>query len=210
MDSWRADVMVLTEFRTDLAEKLDGHVVTGGDDWGYTHPPGRHKVMLRSRTPWRDVDTVGDNRLPPGRIVAATTTTTLGDIRVVGVCVPWRAAHVRDGQRNRQLWEEHLAFLDALPAVLEVQRPLGRVVLAGDLNQALPDPRVPAAAREALAWALRSVTTPTARLSCGRRLLDHICLGTGLTAASADVVCLAHAAKPLSDHDASVVDVHLG
>lgn len=210
LNSLRADILVLTEFRTALAEKLGGHVVTGGDDWGYAHPPGRHKVMLWSNTPWRDVDTFGGDHLPPGRFVSATTATALGDVRVVGVCVPWRAAHVRDGQRNRQLWEEHLTFLDALSAVLARQRNLGPVVLAGDLNQAMPDTRVPAAPREALTRALESMTTPTASLSCGRRLLDHVCLGAGLTAASAKVVCLAHTGEPLSDHDASVVDVRLG
>lgn len=48
---------------------------------------------------------------------------------------------------------------------------------------------------------------PAAR--CGRRLLDHVCLGDRLAANSADVVRLAHTETPLSDHDASVVEVHL-
>lgn len=86
--SWRTDVLVLTEFRADLADGLGGHVIAGGEDWGYAHPPGRAKVMLHSQTPWRDVDTVGDERLPLGRFVAATTTTSIGDVRMVGVCVP--------------------------------------------------------------------------------------------------------------------------
>lgn len=176
--SWRADLSVLTEFRTDLADGLDGHVVIGGEDWGYAHPPGRAKVMLHSQSPWRDVDTVGDERLPPGRFVAATTTTSIGDVRVVGVCVPWSAAHVRNGQRNRELWEDHLAFLHALPSVLARQTELGAVVLAGDLNQALPDALVPAPARQALTRALETVSTPTAGLTCGRRLLDHVCRGS--------------------------------
>lgn len=117
---------------------------------------------------------------------------------------------MRNGQRNRELWEDHLAFLDALPSVVARQTELGGpVVLAGDFNQALPDALVPASARQALARALEALSTPTAGLTCGRRLLDHVCLGDGLTAISADIVCLAHTETPVSDHDASVVEVQL-
>ena len=61
-----ADVMVVTE--CTLGVLPPGHVVAGGDDWGYrVDDPTRRKVALWSRWPWRDVDPVGHPDLPPGR-----------------------------------------------------------------------------------------------------------------------------------------------
>jgi hypothetical protein len=40
------------------------------------------------------------------------TDTPIGPIRFVGVCIPWRDAHVRTGRRDRAPWEDHLRFLE--------------------------------------------------------------------------------------------------
>ena len=135
-----ADVMVVTE--STLGVLPPGHVVAGGDDWGYrVDDPTRRKVALWSRWPWRDVDPVGHPDLPPGRFVAGSTDTPIGEVRVVGVCVPWAGAHVSTGRRDRRQWEDHERYLRALPEVLAGQpRPL---VVAGDLNQRLPRSRQP-------------------------------------------------------------------
>lgn len=82
-----ADVMVVTE--CTLGVLPTGHVVDAGSDWGYrVDDPTRRKVALWSRWPWTDVDPVGHPDLPPGRFVAATTSTPIGDLRGVGVCIP--------------------------------------------------------------------------------------------------------------------------
>jgi hypothetical protein len=40
------------------------------------------------------------------------TDTPIGPIRFVGVCIPWRDAHVRTGRRDRAPCEDHLRFLE--------------------------------------------------------------------------------------------------
>jgi len=112
-----ADVMVVTE--CTLGVLPPGHVVAGGSDWGYrVDDPTRRKVALWSRWPWTDVDPVGHPDLPPGRFVAATTSTPIGDLRVVGVCIPWAGAHVSTGRRDRRQWQDHEQYLRVLPDVL--------------------------------------------------------------------------------------------
>ena len=97
-----ADVVVLTEVGAPLVAEL--HRVTSGPDYGYGLQEKRRKVVLWSRHPWDAVDVVGDPKLPPGRFVAATTVTPLGPLGpvwFVGVCIPWRAAHVSTGRKDR-------------------------------------------------------------------------------------------------------------
>lgn len=117
-----------------------GHVITSEADYGYPIKPGRHKVLLWSGTPWRDVDTHGSPLLPPGRFVAGTTDTPCGAVRFVGVCIPWHAAHVSNGHRNRKMWEDHLTFLQHLPPLLQSDRSMPTVLL-GDFNQRVPPTR---------------------------------------------------------------------
>ena len=68
---------------------------------------GRRKVLVWSKRPWSAVDMGISGALPGGRLVAGITLTALGPLTVVGVCVPWRDAHVRSGGRERSQWQEH-------------------------------------------------------------------------------------------------------
>ena len=79
-----------------------GHTICADPDYGYTIKQGRRKVLLWSKEPWRDIDSFGHECLPTGRFVAGTTTTPVGDIRFVGVCIPWSAAHVSTGRKDRK------------------------------------------------------------------------------------------------------------
>jgi hypothetical protein len=58
------------------------HGLFSQPDTGYPIRPGRRKVTLWSRQPWRNVDCFGSLELPPGRFARATTNTTLGPIDV--------------------------------------------------------------------------------------------------------------------------------
>jgi endonuclease/exonuclease/phosphatase family metal-dependent hydrolase len=136
------EVICVTEGSSDLLPK-SGQTITSHEDYGYSMRPGRRKVILWSRQVWSDVDDKGLPTLPPGRFIAGTTTTSLGRIRFVGVCIPWRDAHVRTGQCNRQPWEDHLSYLTGLKQILlHGDRSIPLVVL-GDFNQCIPRSRQP-------------------------------------------------------------------
>lgn len=133
----RADILVLTELTLDLVPEK-GHVLLGSEDWGYPRVGERHKVALWSR--WPIEDCVVDLVDPPGRHVAGTVQSPVGPIRVHGVCVPWRDAHVRTGRRDSGPWQEHLAFLDSLAIVLDEERRASTIdsdsrIILGDVNQ---------------------------------------------------------------------------
>jgi hypothetical protein len=97
------DLVCLTEGETGLMPPGGGTIFPEPcHDYGLRRP-GHRKVLLWSRSAWRDVDIVGDPGLPGGRFVAGTTETPVGAVRVVGVCVPWHMAHVSGGARDRRL-----------------------------------------------------------------------------------------------------------
>ncbi|MCV3738571.1 endonuclease/exonuclease/phosphatase family protein [Rhizobium sp. TRM96647] len=118
------------------------HGLFSEPDYGYPIMPGRHKVTLWSRTGWSDVDCVGSSRLPGGRFVAGTTATSTGVVRVIGVCIPWKDAHVRTGNRNRQPWEDHASYLNGLRSVVAAVPDIPTLII-GDFNQRLPRRRSP-------------------------------------------------------------------
>jgi hypothetical protein len=109
IDHCRPDVICLTEASTDFLPP-DGHLITSSADYGYRAPEGRRKVLLWSRHPWEQVDDLGSPALPAGRFVSGVTATSAGLLRFIGVCVPWRDAHVRTGRRDRAPWADHLAY----------------------------------------------------------------------------------------------------
>ena len=197
--------MVCTE--CELGSLPDGHVVDAGTSWGYPVPrPGRRKVAMWSRHPWTAIDRVGHPNMPTGRLVAATTHTPSGPLRVVGVCVPWRGAHVSTGRRDRAPWEDHAAFLEHLPGVLATQG--GRFVVAGDFNQRIPRSRQPAKLAAALSKALRGLTVPTTGDTQLGQLIDHVALGPGLVFESIDLLPGRDEQGPMSDHVGAVVTMH--
>lgn len=82
------DILCVTEGCKNILP-ANGHVVCAGEDWGYCPPrKGCRKVLLWSRKPWTDPDTVGSEELPPGRFVAGVTESPLGPLTVVGMCIP--------------------------------------------------------------------------------------------------------------------------
>ena len=115
------ETICLTESSADM-QPDDGHAITSGSDYGYAQPGHRSKVLLWSRAPWDAVDSQGSGELPVGRFVSGVTQ----GIRFVGVCIPWREAHVRTGRRDREAWQDHLTYLSHL-------RPLPRRYTADEL-----------------------------------------------------------------------------
>lgn len=108
--------------------------------------------MLWSRQRWRKVDDLEINTLPPGRFVSGVTQTPLGNVTVVGICIPWFGARTEAwrGDKRKKRWEDHERFLAGLPQVLE-RLPRERLIVIGDFNQAIgPTSRAPVKLRSAL------------------------------------------------------------
>ncbi len=182
-----------------------GHVITSAADYGYPIKPGRRKVLLWSRNPWREVDALGSPHLPPGRFVAGSTETPRGAVRFVGVCIPWRDAHVRSGERNRQPWDDHLTYLQHLPPLLRSDHSVPTVLL-GDFNQRIPRARQP----EHVFSALTAALYPDFRIATAGPItgapdlaIDHLAVRGALETVQTDF---------LSHHDANGAEMsdHFG
>jgi hypothetical protein len=147
--------------------------------WGYPIEATRRKVIAWSAAPWTDVRTI-DHGATRGRLVAADT--TIGDITatVIGVCIPWAAAHVSTGRRDRQRWDEHLEFCASLGELLSSLS--GAVVVSGDFNQTIPRRRQPQRVHDALIGALDGYDIVSSGTTPVGQLIDHIAVGSAFTA----------------------------
>lgn len=182
-----------------------GDLMLANPDYGYPLRHHRRKVMLWSRLPWRDVDLVGDPALPPGRFVAGTTETPIGDVRFIGVCIPWRDAHVRTGRRDRKPWADHLSYLRHLRSVLDRYTDERPTVILGDFNQRVPRVRQPTEVYAALMATMHGLTFATAGPIDGAPTssIDHVAFTPDL---------IAKAVRYLSPNDVAeeVMSDHFG
>lgn len=174
-----ADVVCLTETEHDFLPA--GHLIAADADYGYSHSGGRRKVVLWSRQPWSDVDVTGDPSMPGGRFASGIT----GGIRFVGVCIPWKDAHVRTGRCDRRPWEDHISYCHGLARVVRRYAGDGMpVCLLGDYNQRIPrvnqPPEVSAALMDAIPNGF-SVSTAGLEDAEGHKLIDHIATTADLT-----------------------------
>ena len=162
------------------------------------------KVVLWSKEPWEKVDTQGVDTLPPGRFVSAVTTTPLGEVTIIGVCIPYRDARVRwtnDGV-TRKPWEDHKQYLGGLNEVLRCTL-ASQLVLLGDFNQQVGQTGyAPGPIRDTLRTALpERITIATSALGFdGRRVIDQIAISEDLSAQSLSLISRYCSDKPLTDH----------
>ena len=168
------DVLCATEGYAEILPS-GGYVIDAGPDWGYRLTEGRRKVLLWSKRPWSVVDPAGSEELPSGRLVAGVTQTGLGSLTVIGVCIPWRDAHVRTGRKDRDPWQDHESWLSGFET-LPYRRATERTVVLGDFNQRIPRRWQPKRVYEALLRAFDGLTVATTGESSGApgRSIDHI------------------------------------
>ena len=137
IDSHDPEIICLTEAHKELLSR-SGHTITAQADYGYAVSEHRRKVMLWSREPWARVDDVGANLLTPGRFVSGVTHTSLGDVTVMGICIPWFDSRTQAGRGSeRKLrWQDHKEYLAALTELLR-HAPTNRLIVMGDFNQVI-------------------------------------------------------------------------
>ena len=135
------DILCVTEGYAEIFPN-GGHTIAGGDDPCYPLTEGQRNVLLWSKEPWKNVES--GLEMPKGGFVAGTTTTPIGRLTVMGVCIPWHFACVATGCKNRPPWEVHLDWLSAFRCWLSAFRQTGHTtasrgtVVLGDFNQWIP------------------------------------------------------------------------
>ena len=206
IDKLNPEIVCLTETHCGFLE--GGHTITSRGDYGYGHHVSRRKVLLWSRQPWREVDDLGDDCMPPGRFASGVTETSVGEVTVVGVCVPWqnsRAGKDYSGKR-REPWEDHERYLERLRSVL-AQAPSERLVLMGDFNQKFAEPsrRQSGAVGQRAALLQRAIpcgvkVATDEFVHEGRRPIDHIALSANLRPREIEPICNWFGSRRLSDH----------
>ena len=185
-----------------------GHTIEADADYGYPDTGEKRKVVLWSKSPWMDVDCVGDSVMPSGRFISGITQGT----RVVGVCIPWKDAHVRTGRRDREPWEDHLAYCDGLKCVLQRYASGNEpVCILGDYNQRIPRINQPEPVYKALMDAIPgsfTIITEKMKDPDGKRLIDHVALSGSLYGEVIEIISrMAEDGTRLSDHSGVVVNL---
>lgn len=201
------DVACYTEvIRSTLPE--DGFIIEASPDYGYRNTGEKRKVVLWSKYPWTEIDDVGDPTLPSGRYISGVTR----GIRFIGVCIPWRDAHVRTGRKDRKPWEDHLSYCRGLGAVLErFSHSSIPICMLGDYNQRIPRGSQPEHVFEALLASIPKhfrVATQGMKDADGKSLIDHFAVSSDLNIEVKDIVArFSHDGTKLSDHVGVLVNL---
>ena len=131
VQNFSPDIICITEGYLETWKEF-GYVISSTEDYGCNLIEGRRKVILISKEPWENVNEVGDINMPSGRFISGKTKS----IDVIGVCIPWKDAHVNSCKRDKKAWEDHLEYLKGLQSVL-IQKQ-NKTFVMGDFNQRIP------------------------------------------------------------------------
>ena len=200
------DILCVTEGFAGIFPDAE-HVIKAPQDWGYSVKDDRRKVLLWSKRPWKHTDVVGSEKLPGGRFIRADTKTAAGTVlTVVGACIPWRGSNVKGGRKDREPWQDHLAWLEEFGRLRSTCRiPKKRLVVLGDFNQRIPRHWVPRSGSigEALLQAfegLKIATEGKLPEAC-RPSIDHIAHSPDVVSKGVTVWCNWDTdGRRLSDH----------
>lgn len=195
-------VICLTEGHTDFLLPKGGHLIASSADYGYRAQATCRKVLLWSKQPWCDVDEIGSAELPTGRFIAGSTMTDAGLNRCVGVCIPWRDAHVRTGRKDRKPWQDHVTYFRGLIEYLK-NVPFHKLIVVGDFNQRIPRSTASKEARGMLTELVGiglSLPTSGLRGDDGKLGVDHIAVGADILVRSVGTIDNSAGEVSLSDH----------
>ena len=213
IDRHGPEIVCLTETHDELFAQ-SGHAICSKPDYGYGIKKNRRKVLLWSKEPWCQVDDLGIDLLPPGRFISGITRTSVGEVAVIGICIPWFDSRTRAsrGAERRRRWQDHEEYLAGLTEVLG-RVEAKRLIVMGDFNQRIGEgSRAPRALRLALQEAfspnLRIVTADL--VFQGRKSIDHIALSADWAVDSLAAISNIHENRKLSDHFGVAADVSVG
>ena len=181
IEKFDSDIICLTEGYENLLPK-DGYIISSHEDYGYKSKIGRRKVILWSKNEWTDIDKLGSKDIPSGRFISGVTS----GIRIIGLCIPWRFAHVSTGRKDRKPWEDHLSFIQNLSFSNQ------KTIILGDFNQNIPKKNQPEKVFSSLNNMIDGFNLLTTNMG-----LIHIVISTDLIAESIEKI----ATKNNSDHD---------
>ena len=181
IEKFDSDIICLTEGYENLLPK-DGYIISSHEDYGYKSKNGRRKVILWSKNEWIEIDQLGSKDIPSGRFISGVTS----GIRIIGLCIPWRFAHVSTGRKDRKPWEDHLSFIQNLSFSNE------KTIILGDFNQNIPKKNQPEKVFSSLSNMIDGFNLLTTNMG-----LIHIVISTDLIAESIEKI----ATKNNSDHD---------
>jgi hypothetical protein len=208
LNSHRPEVICVTEGHVNQIPQ-DWHACLCEADHGYKPlVEGRRKVILFSRNPWQNIDPIGSDGLPSGRFVAATTETSLGLIRFMGVCIPWAAAHVATGAKNKVRWQDHKSYLTELRTL--VMRLPDNSIILGDFNQCVPRKYNPQDTADLLKAALGgrfNIVTDGEVSGVAKQSIDHLACGPNFALRTVRALPRFHGEIELSDHFGLVVEI---
>ena len=203
IDLHSPDVICLTETDKELLP-TNGHAICSQADYGYDLIRNRRKVILWSREPWEHVDDLGCDEMPPGRYVSGVTRTPIGEVTVMGICIPWSRSRAEKygGDERKRGWEDHESYVGSLAELLKdvKDRPL---IIAGDFNQRTGRSSYASRRRKsALLDAMPDdMTIATFALGHrGLRTIDHLALSHGIAAESLNVISNIDGQTNLTDH----------
>lgn len=206
------DVICLTEAFEGSTTTLGGFEISvRGVAWS-KEAPGERKVVLWSRNPWINADFGLAKPLQSGAYIAATTRTPLGDIEIIGICIPYNFASPYGETPKARPWTQHLIFLEGLKQAMIDRDPAAHTILMGDFNQYIPRIWGSKAANSALEGALGTLTICTGGVidGVGRPTIDHVALSPQLLAQSTSGIDEHDEnGRKLSDHFGLVVRVSM-
>ena len=166
IDQFDSDIICLTEGYKSLLPQ-DGHIISSNEDYGYKTKNGRRKVILWSKDRWTDIDQIGSKEIPTGRFISGVT----NGIKIVGLCIPWRFAHVSTGRKSRKPSDDDLSFIKNLSFSNK------KTIILGDFNQNIPKKNQPEIVFSSLKNMINGFNLLTANMG-----LDHIVVSTDLEA----------------------------
>lgn len=206
------ELICLTEaYEASLADCGGYSISTAGVVWSPVRE-GERKVLLWSREAWEEPDPIDAKAVAAGACISAVTRTSIGRVRVVGVCMPYRFAAPLGMHPKPKVWTQMIAFLDAFAPVLAAMRSRGLpTILIGDFNQFLPRIGGSKAAEAALAEVMRDMVVATEGPIpvVGRPAIDHVVHTKDLR--SSNLVGLDHHmpdGRRISDHFGLTVELH--
>ena len=133
------DIVCATEVKKDFFLK-EGNIIFSESNYGY-NTVDKYKVSLWSKKPWTAINETLPHA-PSGRFLSACTEADSALINIIGVCIPWKSAHVSTGMKNKKIWEDHVAYIDALNEYLASDTHSKQIV-CGDMNQRIPIAKQP-------------------------------------------------------------------